>query len=145
VTRTCEANDPLDGTYPLLTRSDAWLLAALTERSHDGHSVNLRDLVHDADWLNRAIPTYDEISFGLPRLVAAGSNRKTTTSPRRSTAPGSNVGRNRSSPLPTRSRGGRTVSPDGAIGAGLTAGCAAGGRTSSGGLLPDLYNVGGRP
>jgi len=58
--------------HPPLTRSDAWLLAALTEGSHDGRAVRLRDLVHDADWLNRLIPTFDEMSFGLPRLVAAG-------------------------------------------------------------------------
>ncbi len=60
------------GTHPPLTRSDAWLLAALTEGSHDGRPVNLRDFVNDADWLNRLIPTFDEMSFGLPRLVAAG-------------------------------------------------------------------------
>jgi hypothetical protein len=47
-------------------------LASLTEGSHDGRSVNLRDFVSDADWLNRLIPTFDEMSFGLPRLVAAG-------------------------------------------------------------------------
>jgi hypothetical protein len=57
---------------PALTRSDAWLLAALTEGSHDGRSVTLPNFIHDADWLNRAIPTFDEISFGFPRLVAHG-------------------------------------------------------------------------
>lgn len=46
-------NEP--GTHPPLTRSDAWLLAALTEGSHDGRPVNLRDFVNDADWLNRLI------------------------------------------------------------------------------------------
>jgi hypothetical protein len=60
------------GSHPPLTRSDAWLLAALTEGSHDGRPVNLLHFVHDADWLNRSIPTFDEMSFGLPRLVAAG-------------------------------------------------------------------------
>lgn len=60
------------GSHLPLTRSDAWLLAALTEGSHDGRPVKLRDFVHDADWLNRSIPTFDEMSFGLPRLVAAG-------------------------------------------------------------------------
>lgn len=60
------------GSHPLLTRSDAWLLAALAEGSHDGRPVSLRDFVHDADWLNRLIPTFDEMRFGLPRLVAAG-------------------------------------------------------------------------
>lgn len=59
-------------SHPSMTRSDAWLLAALTEGSHDGRPVNLRQLVNDADWLNRSIPTFDELSFGLPRLVDAG-------------------------------------------------------------------------
>lgn len=61
--------------HPALTRSDAWLLAALTEGSHDGRRVTLPKFVHDADWLNRAIPTFDEISFGFPRLVAHGLMR----------------------------------------------------------------------
>lgn len=52
-------------------RSDAWLLAALTE-GRPGRVVTLPELMHDADWLNRMIPTFDEVSFGLPRLVAAG-------------------------------------------------------------------------
>jgi hypothetical protein len=60
------------GSHPVLSRADAWLLAALTEGSHDGRPVSLRDFVHDADWLNRLIPSFDEVSFGLPRLVAAG-------------------------------------------------------------------------
>ncbi len=58
--------------HPPLTRTDASLLAALVEGSHDGCRVDLRTLVHDVDWLNRAIPTFDEVSFGLQRLVAAG-------------------------------------------------------------------------
>jgi hypothetical protein len=62
----------VDPDHPPLTRQDAWLLAALTEGSHDGRAVDLRSFVHDADWLDRAIPTFDELSFGLPRLVAAG-------------------------------------------------------------------------
>lgn len=66
------AQDEGPGSHPPLTRSDAWLLAALTEGSHDGRPVNLRDFVNDADWLNRLLPTFDEMSFGLPRLVAAG-------------------------------------------------------------------------
>jgi hypothetical protein len=60
------------GNEIALTRSDAWLLAALTEGSHDGRPVTLRDLIHDADWLNRDIPSFDEISYGIPRLIAAG-------------------------------------------------------------------------
>ena len=60
----------MDTSSPRLTEADAWLVAALTESS--GRLVPLRDLVHDYDWLNRAVPTFDELSFGLPRLVAAG-------------------------------------------------------------------------
>ena len=62
----------VSASIPALTRADAWLLAAFTEGSSPGRPVRLRDLVHDADWLNRAIPTFDEMSFGLRRLVAAG-------------------------------------------------------------------------
>jgi hypothetical protein len=53
-----------------LTEADASLVAALTESS--GRLVPLQNLVHDYDWLNRAIPTFDEVSFGVPRLVAEG-------------------------------------------------------------------------
>lgn len=55
---------------PRLTRSDAYLLAALTESG--GRGVDLPSLLHDYDWLNRDIPTFDELSFGIPRLVAHG-------------------------------------------------------------------------
>jgi hypothetical protein len=55
---------------PRLTNADAALVAALTESS--GRPTPLRDLVHDLDWLNRGIPSYDELSFGIPRLVASG-------------------------------------------------------------------------
>ncbi len=58
--------------HPPLTSSDAWLLAAITEVSPGGQSVSLTQFVDAADWLNRAIPTFDEVSFGVPRLVAAG-------------------------------------------------------------------------
>jgi hypothetical protein len=71
--RPTVGTDQVDtSSHPALTRSDGWLLAALTEVSHDGHAVSLRDLLDAADWLNRLIPTFDELSFGLPRLVAAG-------------------------------------------------------------------------
>lgn len=55
---------------PRLTEADTWLVAALTESS--GRPVPLRNLIHDFDWLNRATPSYDDLSFGIPRLVAAG-------------------------------------------------------------------------
>jgi hypothetical protein len=54
-----------------LTRSDACLLAAATE-SNGKRPRRLRDLIADYDWLERGIPTFDEVSFGLPRLIAAG-------------------------------------------------------------------------
>jgi hypothetical protein len=56
---------------PFLTRSDAWIVAALCETRRDG-PMRVRDLIYNADWLNRAILSYDELSFGLPRLEAAG-------------------------------------------------------------------------
>jgi hypothetical protein len=59
-------------THPRLNRADAWLLAALTEGSPDGRRMTLREFVNDADWLMRGIPTFDEMSFGLPRLIGAG-------------------------------------------------------------------------
>ena len=53
-----------------MPEADARLVAALTESS--GRPVTLRDLVHDYDWINRAVPTFEELSFGMPRIVAAG-------------------------------------------------------------------------
>jgi hypothetical protein len=60
----------MNTSSPRLTEQDGWLLAALTESA--GRLVSLRNLVHDFDWLNRAIPTFDELSFGMARLAAAG-------------------------------------------------------------------------
>ena len=59
-------------SQPALTESDAWLLAALTESPHPDRPLNLRDFIDNADWLYRGIPTFDQVSFGLPRLAAAG-------------------------------------------------------------------------
>jgi hypothetical protein len=59
-------NDRRDIKSVPLTRSDAWLLAALAEGSHDGRAVKLWELLSDCDYLNRAIPTFDELSFGIP-------------------------------------------------------------------------------
>jgi DNA-binding MarR family transcriptional regulator len=58
-------------TTPPLTRSDAWIAAALCESARNA-PMRLRNLVADADWLNRSILTFDEVSFGLRRLEAAG-------------------------------------------------------------------------
>jgi len=63
---------PRGVSHPALTQSDAWLLAALTESPDPSRPVNLRDFVDNADWIYRGIPTFDQVSFGLPRLAAAG-------------------------------------------------------------------------
>ena len=67
------SSDPAPGSVtawlPPLTRSDAWLLAAITE---SGRPVDLGGLIHDADWVNRLIPTFDELSYGIPRLASHG-------------------------------------------------------------------------
>jgi hypothetical protein len=55
---------------PTLTRSDALLLTALMLTSDDTHPVSLPALLDTADYLDRLPPTYDEVSFGLPRLAA---------------------------------------------------------------------------
>jgi len=64
--------EPTPATAPALGRSDAWLLAALAEGSHRGRALTLQQLIEHADWLNHAIPAFDEVSFGLPRLIAHG-------------------------------------------------------------------------
>lgn len=57
---------------PTFTESDARLLAALIDASSNGRPVNLRELVHDVDFMHRLVPSFDEVSFGLQRLVGAG-------------------------------------------------------------------------
>jgi hypothetical protein len=57
---------------PAFVRSDAWLLAAIASQRPWGSAQKLQEFVHDCDYLNRSIPTFDEVSFGLPRLAAAG-------------------------------------------------------------------------
>ena len=52
-----------------LVRADSSLLAAATERSKP---QRLRDFLNSYDWLNRSVPLFDELSFGLRRLVAGG-------------------------------------------------------------------------
>lgn len=59
-----------DALPPPLTRSDAGLVAALSES--DGRRVDLQRLIHDFDWLIRDIPTYDQLSYGMARLMANG-------------------------------------------------------------------------
>lgn len=59
------------GERPTLTDGDAWIALALC----DGFGKKwkpLRDLVASADYWNHAILTFDEVSYGLPRLAAAG-------------------------------------------------------------------------
>jgi len=55
---------------PQLTRSDAWILAALCDGPEEAETV--RQLLVDADWLNTAVLSFDELSFGMPRLRARG-------------------------------------------------------------------------
>jgi len=55
------------------TRSDSVLLAALIILGGpDGQPVGVQELVGEAEMLNVASIDFDQISFGLPRLVAGG-------------------------------------------------------------------------
>jgi len=47
------------------------MVAALCESGRRA-PMRIRDLVADADWLNRSTLTFDEVSFGMRRLEAAG-------------------------------------------------------------------------
>lgn len=51
-----------------LTRTDLVMLAAVTHRG----SRDLRDLFAEIDYLDRSELTFDQMSYGLGRLVAAG-------------------------------------------------------------------------
>ena len=55
-----------------LKRSDLWLLAALYSSKRPVKSITLITLLERADSLNHAIPFFDPISYGLPRLIDAG-------------------------------------------------------------------------
>jgi hypothetical protein len=55
------------GSDATLTRSDAWILASLISA---GGATGIVRLIAEADYLKRARLTYDELSFGLPRLAA---------------------------------------------------------------------------
>lgn len=57
--------------HPDLTWADAWLLAALMQRRR-GRSATLHDLAHDVDYLERAEPSFDQVSYGLQRLAVRG-------------------------------------------------------------------------
>lgn len=57
---------------PSLTWTDAWLLASLLVSAPPGQPVDLQSLLSSADHLNVAIPTFDELSFGLARLEHGG-------------------------------------------------------------------------
>lgn len=51
--------------------SDTWvLLAVLYAGGEDGKT--LREVINTADYINHAIPTYEELAGGLARLLAAG-------------------------------------------------------------------------
>lgn len=57
---------------PRLNRTDAWMIGALTETRRGAEPMRLRAFVNNADWLNRAIPTFDDVSFSFARLLARG-------------------------------------------------------------------------
>lgn len=52
-------------------RTDANLLAGITAKWH-GRPQSLRDFIGAMAWDADTIPSFDEVSFGLQRLVAAG-------------------------------------------------------------------------
>jgi hypothetical protein len=54
-----------------VTHTDVTLLTVLTEFSR-GRPVSLEQFVDGVDWYDRAIPSFDEVSYGLRRLQAAG-------------------------------------------------------------------------
>lgn len=54
---------------PGLVWSDAWLLSAVLFAGQSPITLSL--FLATADRLNHAIPEFDEVSFGVPRLVAA--------------------------------------------------------------------------
>src|SRR6185503_11356823 len=55
-----------------LNGTDAWLLGAITETRRGAKPMQLWELVNNADWLNRSIPSFSEARTSLPRLVASG-------------------------------------------------------------------------
>jgi hypothetical protein len=55
-----------------LTAWDAYLLAALAETTPARVPLELDEFIRDCDWLNRWVPDFDDLSYGLPRLEAAG-------------------------------------------------------------------------
>ena len=52
-------------------RSDGWLLVAMAHAETDG-CARWRDIIASADYLERAIPTYEELAAAAERLDAAG-------------------------------------------------------------------------
>jgi hypothetical protein len=54
-----------------LNRTDAWLLGALTD-ARPGRPMDLPGFVNRADWLNRMIPSFEEVRYSLQRLEKAG-------------------------------------------------------------------------
>ena len=53
----------------LLTRADGWILGAIRDA---GRWTKLVDMIGNAHWLNTDIPTFDHVSYGVPRLQASG-------------------------------------------------------------------------
>lgn len=53
------------------TSTDTWvMLSLLFNRAKEG--ATLRDLIATADYINHAIPTYEELVHSLARLIQAG-------------------------------------------------------------------------
>jgi hypothetical protein len=55
----------------VLTQLDGMLLDGLVAR-RDSRWLRLDELIENIDWLDRWVPNFDEVSYGLPRLIAAG-------------------------------------------------------------------------
>ena len=66
---------------PALTQSDACLVAALTETWPNPRWMRLDEFIGNYDWLVRGIPTFDEFSYGFPRLIGAGYGEVDGTGP----------------------------------------------------------------
>jgi hypothetical protein len=59
------------------THTDAALLAQIGDGWWFRHGTSLKKLLENYDFDQRDVPTYDDVSYGLARLVAAGYVRAT--------------------------------------------------------------------
>jgi hypothetical protein len=65
------SGDPADLSVRLRW-TDAWLLTAIAGAKPRSEPVNLAEMLESADWVNRGMPSFDVVSFGLQRLLVAG-------------------------------------------------------------------------